>query len=175
MLFRSAFNLVVGGTGSDKTLKGTASSDWISLDRGDDMIDAGFGFDSVLGGSGNDSLNGGGGRDTLSGGSGADRFVFDSYLSAATNIDTITDFNAAAGDRLVLDRAIFTTLNSGSSLSASTFRAGADLVSAATAEDRLLYDTSTGTLRYDADGSGSVYDAVPFATLTTAPSLRASA
>jgi len=39
----SAFNLVVGGPGSDRNLKGTASSDWISLDAGDDRIDAGFG------------------------------------------------------------------------------------------------------------------------------------
>ena len=176
----SAFNLVVGGTGSDRNLKGTASSDWISLDAGDDRIDAGFGFDSLLGGSGNDSLDGGGGRDTLVGGSGADRFVFDAYLSAATNIDTITDFSAAAGDRIVLDRAIFTTLNSGGSLSSSAFRAGAGLVSAAAAADRILYDTSSGALRYDADGSGSVYDAVQFATLASAPlanapSLSASA
>lgn len=176
----SAFNLVVGGTGSDRNLKGTGSSDWISLDAGDDRIDAGFGFDSLLGGSGNDTLDGGSGRDTLVGGSGADRFVFDSYLSAATNIDTITDFSAAAGDRLVLDRAIFTTLNSGDSLSGSAFRAGAGLVSATTAADRILYDTSSGALRYDADGSGSVYSAVQFATLAsaplaTAPSLSASA
>jgi len=171
----SAFNLVVGGTGSDRNLKGTASSDWISLDAGDDRIDAGFGFDSLLGGSGNDTLDGGGGRDTLTGGSGADRFVFDSYLSAATNSDTITDFSAAAGDRLVLDRAIFTTLNSGGSLSGSAFRAAAGLVSAATAADRILYDTNSGALRYDADGSGSVYGAVQFATLTDAPGLSASA
>jgi hypothetical protein len=151
----SAFNLVVGGTGSDRNLQGTASSDWISLDAGDDRIDAGFGFDSVLGGSGNDTLNGGSGRDTLVGGSGADRFRFDADLSAATNIDTITDFSATAGDRLVLDRAIFTTLNGGGSLSGSAFRAGAGLVSATTATDRILYDTSSGALRYDADGSGS--------------------
>jgi Ca2+-binding RTX toxin-like protein len=176
----SAFNLVVGGTGSDRNLKGTGSSDWISLDSGDDRIDAGLGFDAVLGGSGNDTLDGGGGRDTLTGGSGADRFVFDAYLSGATNIDTITDFSAAAGDRLVLDRAIFTTLNSGGSLNSSAFRAGAGLVSAAAAADRILYDTSSGALRYDADGSGSVYSAVQFATLASAPlasapSLSASA
>jgi Ca2+-binding RTX toxin-like protein len=171
----SAFNLVVGGTGSDRNLKGTPSSDWISLDAGDDRIDAGLGFDSVLGGIGNDTLDGGGGRDTLVGGSGADRFVFDSYLSAATNSDTITDYSAASGDRIVLDRAIFTTLNSGSSLNGSAFRAGAGLVNAVAATDRILYDTSSGALRYDADGSGSVYDAVPFATLTGAPGLSASA
>jgi|GEM_PF-5997265 len=171
----SAFNLVVGGTGSDTTLLGTASSDWISLEGGNDRINAGFGFDSVLGGSGNDTLSGGGGRDTLVGGSGADSFVFDAALSAATNIDTIIDFDAAAGDRLVLDRAIFTTLNAGRSLSGSAFRAAADLSQASDADDRLLYDTSTGLLSYDADGSGTVYRAVPFATLTGAPSLSASA
>lgn len=105
--------------------------------------------------------------------------MFDSYLSAATNSDTITDFNPSE-DRIVLDRAMFTTLNKGGSLSRSAFRAGADLVSAAAASDRILYDTSSGVLRYDADGSGSVYSAVPFATLASAPlanapSLSASA
>jgi Ca2+-binding RTX toxin-like protein len=170
----SAFNLVVGGTGSDRNLKGTGSSDWIGLDAGDDRIDAGLGFDAVLGGSGNDSLAGGGGRDTLVGGSGADRFVFDAYLSAATNIDTITDFNPSE-DRIVLDRAIFTTLNKGGTLNSSAFRAAAGLVSAAAAADRILYDTTSGALLYDADGSGSVNSAVQFATLASAPSLFASA
>lgn len=114
------------------------------------------------------SLDGGGGRDTLVGGSGADSFVFDAYLSAATNIDTITDFNPSE-DRIVLDRAIFTTLNKGGSLSSSAFRAAAGLVSAAAAADRILYDTTSGALRYDADGSGSVNSAVQFATLASAP------
>ncbi|MFM7268760.1 MAG: hypothetical protein ACKOZT_09260, partial [Cyanobium sp.] len=132
------------------------------------------GFDLVLGGLGNDTLDGGGGSDTLVGGAGADKFVFDSSLSAATNIDTITDFATAQGDRIVLDRSVFTTLNTGSSLRSTSFRAAAGLSAASAATDRILYDTSSGTLRYDADGSGSVYAPVAFATLSGAPALSAS-
>jgi len=171
----SFFQLIVGGTGSDRSLTGSGSSDSISLEAGNDLIDAGFGFDSVHGGLGNDTLAGGGGRDTLVGGVGADSFVFDSGLSAATNIDTITDFSSAERDRLVLDRSVFTTLNPGSRLRASSFRAAAGLSDASSPKERILYDTTSGTLRYDADGSGSVYAPVAFAILSGAPALSASA
>jgi Ca2+-binding RTX toxin-like protein len=171
----SFFQLIVGGTGSDRSLAGSGSSDWISLESGNDRIDAGLGFDSVLGGLGNDTLAGGGGRDTLEGGAGADRFLFDAWLSAATNVDTIVDFSSGEGDRLVLDRYVFTTLNNGSRLRDTSFLAAAGLSAASTAEERILYDTTSGTLRYDADGSGSVYAPVTFATLAGAPALDASA
>jgi Ca2+-binding RTX toxin-like protein len=103
---------LAGGIGDD-TLSGGSGNDILRGDAGDDRLTGDAGDDKLDGGSGHDLLDGGSGRDTLVGGSGADRFVFDSYLSAATNIDTITDFTAAAGDRIVLDRAIFTTLNKG--------------------------------------------------------------
>ena len=62
----------------------------------DNEIRGGNGNDRLLGGAGNDTLIGGAGNDTLTGGTGAagdtgaDTFV----LSAATGVDTITDFGS---------------------------------------------------------------------------------
>jgi Ca2+-binding RTX toxin-like protein len=55
--------------------------------------------DSVEGGRGNDTLDGGAGNDTLTGGDGADTFI----LRSGGGDDVVTDFNAAAGDRIMFD------------------------------------------------------------------------
>ena len=57
------------------------------------------GSDSVDGGRGNDFLDGGAGNDTLTGGDGADKFV----LRSGGGHDVVTDFNPAAGDRIMFD------------------------------------------------------------------------
>ena len=61
----------------------------------------------VTGNAGANVLNGGGGNDTLTGNGGNDIFVFNTALSAATNVDIITDF-AVANDTIRLENAIFT-------------------------------------------------------------------
>ena len=71
----------IKGTGKSEVLKGTA------------------GADTIDGGAGNDTIVGGTGTDYLTGGRGADTFVF----GAHSQYDIITDFNAAEGDRIVLD------------------------------------------------------------------------
>jgi membrane-associated phospholipid phosphatase len=151
-------------------IQGTGRSEVLVGQAGNDSLNGGFGFDVLNGGAGRDTLVGGGGRDQLSGGAGPDRFLFDSPLSAATNIDTILDFSPGE-DLIVLDRAIFTTLNPGRRLAGTALRAGAGVVRATTADERLLYDTSTGTLAYDADGSGLIDSPVPFAILANRPAL----
>jgi Ca2+-binding RTX toxin-like protein len=55
--------------------------------------------DVVEGGRGNDRLDGGSGNDTLTGGDGADTFI----LRSGGGDDVVTDFNAAAGDRVMFD------------------------------------------------------------------------
>ena len=105
--------------------------------------------DELFGGAGNDTLNGGLGNDVLNGGSGADRFLFDTALSASANVDQIVDFSSI-DDTIVLDRSVFTKLSTGI-LSDSRFYAG---TAAHDSTDRIIYDSTTGDLYYDSDGSG---------------------
>jgi serralysin len=55
---------------------------------------------TLIGGSGADTLAGGAGFDTLTGGKGSDLFVFGAFTSG--DIDKITDFSHAQGDRIDL-------------------------------------------------------------------------
>ena len=71
-------------------IKGTGKSEVLNGTTGSDIID---------GGAGNDTITGGTGSDNLTGGRGADTFVF----GDRSQYDVITDFNAAEGDRIVLD------------------------------------------------------------------------
>jgi len=105
---------------------------------------------AVTGNAGANVLNGLGGLDTLTGGGGADAFVFSTALGAG-NIDTMTDFNVAA-DTIRLENAIFTGLVAGV-LTAAAFRANLTGL-AADASDRIIHETDTGTLFFDADGLG---------------------
>lgn len=129
---------------------------------------SGNSLDNVLrGGDSNDTLRGGLGSDTLIGGAGSDGYIFDTVLGAS-NIDLLSDF-ASGSDRILLDNLAFTALAEGS-VSASAFVVG---TAAIDADDRLIYNSATGALFYDADGSGAGA-AVQFATLGTGLSLLAS-
>jgi Ca2+-binding RTX toxin-like protein len=97
---------------------------------------------------GNDTLSGRGGNDVLTGGDGDDTFIFNTALGE-NNVDTITDFEAG-GDSFQLDDAVFTGLSLGT-LSADAFNDGGPVE----ADDRIIYDTTTGDLFFDADGSGA--------------------
>jgi serralysin len=118
---------------------------------------------SIAGGGGNDIIKGYGGRDALSGGAGQDIFVFNSKLSATTNVDAVTDYNVAA-DTIHLDDLFFTALTTLGTLAASAFK-NMD-AAAIDASDRIIYKQSTGNLYYDADGSGTAFTAIKFATIT---------
>jgi Ca2+-binding RTX toxin-like protein len=116
----------------------------------------------ILGSDGNDTLNGSTGNDKLTGGDGNDTFVFNTALNAATNVDTITDFNVA-DDRIQIDNAVFLGLPTGT-LAAAAFRANAT-GNAADATDRIMYETDTGKLLFDANGNAAGAK-IHFATLT---------
>ncbi len=91
-----------GGDGND-TIDGDAGNDTLNGDAGNDVLNGGDGNDSLSGGAGNDTLNGEGGADTLSGGAGADLFVFrPGQLGDGVNMDRITDFSSADGDKISL-------------------------------------------------------------------------
>jgi Ca2+-binding RTX toxin-like protein len=110
------------------------------------------GNDSIAGAGGNDTLAGGAGMDILTGGAGKDVFVFDTKLNKSTNVDHITDF-VAADDTIHLNNAagLFTKIGNGA-LKAGAFCLGAK---AHDADDRIIYNTKTGALYYDADGTGT--------------------
>ncbi len=148
---------LIGATGNatDNTLTGNAAGNAIS------------------GLAGNDRIAGAGGNDTLTGGLGLDRFVFNTPLSAVTNLDTITDF-VVGQDTIVLGRAVFSTLlGSNVPLDPTQFFAGAAATAAADASDRIVYNTATGALYFDADGVGGSA-ATQFAKLSTVPVVNAS-
>ncbi len=135
----------------------------------DNILTGNSGANRLDGGAGNDTLNGGLGNDTFLGGAGADCFVFNATLGT-TNVDTIVDFNVVE-DMIHLENAIFTGLASGT-LAASAFTA--NLSGLATSfTQRIIYETDTGKLFFDADGSGS-RAAVHFADLQPALALTSA-
>ncbi|WP_305072138.1 hypothetical protein [Microvirga puerhi] len=113
--------------------------------------------DVLKGGAGDDWLNGGPGIDTLTGGGGHDTFAFSTKLGAK-NMDRIVDFSHA-DDTIRLSKAIFSKIHKGV-LSKDAFWTGAE---AHKKSERIIFNDKTGTLYYDADGSGTKYAAVKFA------------
>jgi Ca2+-binding RTX toxin-like protein len=111
------------------------------------------GNDNLKGGSGSDTLHGGVGKDVLTGGTGQDFFVFDTAASAA-NVDKIIDFNFGDNDKVQLSKAVYQGINHLGSLTSDEFYAAAGATKARDSTDRVIYDTTSGKLFYDADGFG---------------------
>jgi Ca2+-binding RTX toxin-like protein len=153
---------ILGLKGKD-LLIGGAGKDSIEGGGGHDTIFGGAGRDSIEGGSGNDVISGGSNRDTLMGGTGKDKFVFDTALSAG-NVDVIVDFKSGT-DMFALDSDFFGAL--GAAVKANELRNNTT-GDAQDANDRLIYETDTGKLFYDADGNGAGAK-VHFATLSSKP------
>jgi len=108
--------------------------------------------DVITGAAGPDSLSGGLGIDTLSGGDGNDTFRFLTTPGAA-NRDLITDF-VSASDILSFSRATYSGFGRQTTLNPNQFAAAPGLIAAKTSSQRFLYDTTTGLLRFDRDGTG---------------------
>ncbi len=106
---------------------------------------------TIIGNNGTNIIDGRGGNDILYGLGGTDYFTFSSAPNAANNIDRIADWDPI--DLFFMDDAVFTGLAPGT-LAASGFLSGAGLTSAATAAQRIIHNTTTGDLYYDADGVG---------------------
>ena len=118
---------------------GNATANIIKGNGGNNLLD---------GGAGDDSLNGGAGKDQLIGGAGADGYYFD-VLDGTR--DRIKDMDVA-DDTIYLDRTVFTGFGADGTIDADAFHLG---TTAADAEDRILYDSVTGNVFYDADGDGA--------------------
>jgi serralysin len=144
------------GSNYGDSLLGNSDANVIWGANGNDLIYGRNGTDTLYGGSGNDILNGGDGLDVMEGGTGADSFLFNSALNGEA--DRITDFSAV-DDRFLLENSVFTALGATGTLAGSAFLVGA---AAVTASHRVLFDSVSGNLLYDADGSG-VGAAITFA------------
>ena len=163
------------------TINGTPGNDSIVGTAGDDTIFGGAGNDTVLGAGGNDVVQGndgvdwvegGTGNDTLSGGSGTDTFAF--REAGAANADVVTDF-ASNWDDIRLDAAGFAAIGATGRFAAADVRffAGAGATGGHDADDRVVYNTTTGQLFYDADGNGAG-SAQLIATLQSGAALAAT-
>ncbi|MGV0105036.1 Calcium-binding protein [Nostoc sp. DSM 114167] len=159
----SGKNTLNGGTGDDNLDASNSKGDNL-LDggAGNDYISASsaFGKNTIYGGSGNDILIGGFGNDILYGGTGTDTFVFNSY---SKGVDSINDFNAT-NELIQVSAAGFGGGLSPGSLKTSQFTLG---TSVTTSNQRFIYNSATGGLFFDLDGSASGFTQVKFAQLST--------
>ena len=143
-------------------------------------VTGGTADDVITGGKSADSISGAYGADSINGGDGADTFIFSNGIKGNKNIDKVKDF-VHGQDKIYLSADIFPKLavavgfvsgNEPLSLAKadSNFLVSGLKVKATDASSYLLYDTATGRLSYDEDGSGKLA-ASSFVTLTGKPAL----
>ncbi len=164
-----AIENVIAGSGNDR-LFGNALNN---------SLMGGMGNDTLVGGAGDDTLVGGLGNDLLMGGAGNDQFVFDgisAFAATANGVDTITDFTT--GDKLVLNKAVFTALTSiaGAGFSsASDFAVVEDDDMVGTNSSLIVYSQNSGSLFYNQDGATPGFGmGGEFANILPLPTLAAS-
>lgn len=126
------------GTFVDDELLGSAAAENLQGGSGDDILNGRAGDDTLIGGSGDD---------LLTGGAGADHFVL--FFQPRTNEgDIITDFTGGT-DKLVIGR------NWGITEADEIRLITGDAPQAETEEATFLFETDTGRLWFDSDGSGN--------------------
>ncbi|MEH2257033.1 beta strand repeat-containing protein [Nostoc sp.] len=128
------------------------------FDNSNDVINGQGGDDIIEGLSGNDILRGGDGNDT---------FVFNSFDEG---LDLIRDFGAInePNELIQVSAAGFGGGLSAGVLQASQFTLGE---SATTSSQRFIYNSTTGALFFDSDGSAGAFTQVQFAGLSAGLSL----
>ena len=119
------FGKIIGNITDDNDVRDVVANHGIiqglvKLAGGNDVFDGNGGSSGqVFGGNGKDHLSGGthadrlhgeDGNDVVTGRLGADRFCFDTALNATANVDQITDFTPAQGDKIVLELSQFAGL-----------------------------------------------------------------
>jgi Ca2+-binding RTX toxin-like protein len=160
-----------GGTGG----VGSAQVQFVENVNGsgfDDVISGNSAANFLYGFNGNDILDGREGNDRLEGAAGSDRYTF-TVTPGTANADTIIGF-ASGADKVVLDASAHAGLGSGNFAAGDArFTSGAGRNTAQDSSDRVIYNTTTGQLWYDSDGTGAAPVQL-IATLQGAPSLVAT-
>ncbi|MGB3292800.1 MAG: calcium-binding protein [Phormidesmis sp.] len=160
--------VVSGGNGNDRIIAAGLRPGAIQLTikggAGNDRLIGSTSADILMGGDGDDTLLGRKGADRLTGGEGQDDFRYNSLNHGG---DTITDF-VAAEDRILIRATGFGGgVVAGSEISSDQFVLG---TAATSATNRFIYNSSSGELFFDRDGSGDAAQTL-IATLTGAPAL----
>lgn len=161
---------------SDGSISGGFNGTFVNMERvlggngGDSLIGA-AGAQEFSGRKGNDTLAGGAGNDVLWGGGDADTFIF--RETGTANADEVADF-ASGSDKIVLDASAMAALGASGNFAAGDARFAANASGTAQdASDRVIFNTTTKQLFYDADGNGSGA-AVLIATFQTGATLAAT-
>jgi len=166
----------INGTGNNlqNNIRGNSSNNILSGWGGNDVLDGSGGNDALLGDSGND---------ILIGGPGSDQFVFMSSFAVA-GVDTITDFNIFSGDKVILSKPIFSSLETvggypptgGNPLIAGDFSvinvaAASEVAIAETSPNEIVYNRLTGSLFYNSNDNMPGFGATggKFATIYDSP------
>ena len=134
------------GSAFDDVFIGDLRANAIDGGNGNDRIDGGAGIDTLHGDAGNDVIIGGDGQDILWGDAGDDTFVFTGLASYG---DRLKDFESGH------DHLQFSLMDLGVGVDAAFgLVCGANPV-ATTAGRTFLFNTTTGLLTYDCNGSAS--------------------
>ncbi|QAU35555.1 M10 family metallopeptidase C-terminal domain-containing protein [Janthinobacterium sp. 17J80-10] len=120
----------------------------------------------IEGRNGNDTITGAAGSDTLIGGAGNDVFRF---VTTADGSDTLSDFTSGT-DTIAVVAGNF-GLTAGAAV---TLLSGASTPTVSGAGAEFLYNTTSGALFFDRDGTGSTYAATQIATLAGSKTLVAA-
>jgi Ca2+-binding RTX toxin-like protein/methionine-rich copper-binding protein CopC len=164
----------IDGTGNNlaNTIKGNTANNILKGGKGNDLL---------IGNQGDDQLNGGAANDTLTGGLGADKFIYntnEAFAKSAVGVDTITDFTSSQTDQIVLDKTTFTRISSMAGTGFSVANEFAQVTTdalAATSAAYIVYNTATGGLFYNRNGTATGFgNGGQFLTLTEKPVLTAS-
>src|SRR5260221_13418509 len=143
----------ISGTADNDTINGLGGNDFLAGNSGDDSIVGGTGNDTIFGDGGNDWIESGAGNDSISGGGGQDNLVFREF--GAANADVVASFDTN-WDKIQLDVAAFADIGASGRFAAGDVRfySAPGATGGHDADDRIIYNTSTGQLFYDADGDG---------------------
>ncbi|MFN6441982.1 MAG: beta strand repeat-containing protein [Nostoc sp. DedSLP01] len=159
--YQSGNKILNGGSGNDNLSVYSPNNSTLNGGAGDDYLSA---YDSnnnfFFGDDGNHIFTGGEGNDSLIGGTGIDTFVFNNFNEG---VDTIYNFNDINETIQVSASGFGGGLSTGV-LKASQFTIG---TSASTGTQRFIYNSTTGALFFDEDGSAGAFNKVEFARLST--------
>ena len=159
----------ISGTNFADSIAGSNDDNFLTGEGDNDTMGGAGGFDNLQGNDGDDRLEGGADGDFLAGGSGADTFV---YASSSDGGDFVDDFETGT-DMIEIDAGGFGGGLGAGSLAANYFVSGSGVGATEGGHGQFLYDTDTGDLYWDEDGTGAGA-AQHIATLGGTPSLSAA-